>query len=83
MFADPEASEGPSPRRATFILRLWRERHSPAEADPAETDPARSGWRGTVEYVQGGERRAAADLAGVLYLVETWLNALEPTGREP
>jgi hypothetical protein len=58
--------EGERPQRATFIVRLWRER-----ADPADT-----GWRGSVEFVQGGERRSARDMAGALALVEMWLERL-------
>jgi hypothetical protein len=62
----PEPAEADRPQRATFIVRLWRERPDAA-----------SGWRGSVEYVQGGERRAAADAAATLALVELWLEALE------
>jgi hypothetical protein len=57
----------PSPQRATFILRLWRER----------LDDARVEWRGTVEHVQSGERRAVADADGAARLLASWLSALE------
>lgn len=51
--------------RATFIVRLTREEGA--------------GWRGEVEYVQGGTSRAAADVAGAMALVWRWL---ERVGHE-
>ena len=58
------------PQRATFIVRLWRERPGPAAA----------GWRGNVEFVQGGERRGVPDAASALALVEIWLETLGDDG---
>jgi hypothetical protein len=63
---EPDPFGDSRPQRATFIVRLWRDRPD-----------APAGWRGSVEYVQGGERRAAADAAGTLALVELWLETLE------
>jgi hypothetical protein len=56
-----------SPPRATFILRLWRE----------QLDEARAEWRGTVEHVQSGERRAVRDPDGAAEVVAAWLRAAE------
>jgi antirestriction protein ArdC len=53
--------------RATFILRLQREPHGQEQA----------AWRGTVEHVQSGERRAVPDAAAAAALVISWLHRLE------
>ncbi len=56
------------PQRATFIVRLVRERRRG------------STWRGEVEYVQRGERRPASDPGAALAKVAEWLEALLPPG---
>jgi hypothetical protein len=56
----------PSAQRATFIVRVWRERLDDAHAE----------WRGTIEHVQSGERRAVVDADGAARLVASWLSAL-------
>ena len=55
------------PARATFILRLQR----------APQGQASTVWRGTVEHVQSGERRAVPDVESAAALVAGWLCALE------
>jgi hypothetical protein len=64
---EPSRAAAPQPLRATFILRLVRE---PTIAERAE-------WRGTLEHVQSGERRAVPDAASAAALVTGWLHALE------
>lgn len=60
--------------RATFIIRLVRE---PSGAE-------RTAWRGTVEHVQSGVRRAVPDAAGAAALLAGWLHELEqPAGPLP
>jgi hypothetical protein len=49
--------------RATFIVRMWRE--------PGQDHPA--GWRGTVEHVQAGDRRAVTGAEGLAALLSAWL----------
>lgn len=62
---DPEGhgSDETGPHRATFIVRLTRERRAGAT------------WRGEVEFLQVGERRAVGDPGSALALVTAWLHA--------
>jgi hypothetical protein len=55
-----------APERATFILRLTRERRNGAA------------WRGEVEFIQLGERRPAGDAGTALSHVTEWLDAAGP-----
>jgi len=77
MTASPAAADDHGEQRvqrATFILRMWRE---PVNAGRAE-------WRGTVEHVQSGERRAVPDATGAAALVAGWLHELEESaGPKP
>lgn len=57
-----DAPAAPVPQRATFILRLWRERDEGAT------------WRAEVECVQSGERIIwAASAAKALERLRQWL----------
>lgn len=59
-----------TPERATFILRLTRERRNGAA------------WRGEVEFIQLGERRPASDAGAALNHVTEWLDAAGPARQE-
>jgi hypothetical protein len=61
---DPDArlEDGEAARRATFIVRLTRQSAGVA------------GWRGEVEYVQRGQRAAAAGVRQALAQVARWLD---------
>jgi len=54
----------PESRRATFIVRMWREGDR----------PTRDGWRGIVEHAQSGERRAVDGADGLIELLAAWLS---------
>jgi len=58
--------------RATFILRLWRERGAP----PGE-------WRGELTHVQTARLERFGDRAALFAFVETELAALEGTVVTP
>ncbi len=64
-----ESRDG-APQRATFIVRLTRERRAGAA------------WRGEVEFIQLGERRPAGDAGTALTHVSDWLAAAGPAGQE-
>ena len=63
----PARSDDPGAQRATFILRLQREPHG----------PDRAVWRGTIEHVQSGERRAVQDAEHAAAVVTGWLRTLD------
>ncbi len=48
-------------RRATFIVRVWREEEENAD------------WRGVIEHVQSGDRLAAGSLEELVSQLEHWL----------
>jgi hypothetical protein len=66
MSLESDQPDETGPQRATFIVRLVRERRRG------------STWRGEVEHVQQGERRPASDPAAALAHVTEWLARLLP-----
>ena len=62
--AEPDPQPVERPYRATFIVRMWREK------DRLDGD----GWRGVVEHAQSGERRAVAGAGGLVELLTAWLS---------
>jgi hypothetical protein len=73
MSPDVDELDQSGPQRATFIVRLVRERRRG------------STWRGEVEHVQHGERRPASNPAAALAHVTEWLASLlpPPASRAP
>ena len=50
---------------ATFIVRLWREPHTPLDDD--------STWRGTALHVQSGTERGVQGIEGLTQFMQHWL----------
>jgi hypothetical protein len=58
---------------ATFIVRLWRESHVPAERE--------SDWRGIAMHVQSGTERGFQGMESLVQFVQNWLES-SPGDRE-
>jgi hypothetical protein len=51
-----------------FIVRIWRE--------PGETEDAPPSWRGVIEHIPSGQRRAVKDLSDIAHFIAIYLREM-------